>query len=265
LASPTPSTWSLDSGRIIIGERLRGGTTSDVVHLASRADDPDERCLVTLTTKHAESYDRLRTRFELAFEGIAPLAFLGPTDPGTPFSDALAERLPPGHPVAPRLSEPVLARLGAAVASILARVHAAGGVINGIRPELMYVDDAQRLTTIVPRGPGFAASAPMKSGMRTYHVPYFSPEQFLANQVSPASDVFALCATVFFLATGTHPFGDTEQLGALVGRLTVGAIEPWPGTPGLGRILGRGMAPDAAARPTAVALANELAQLAGPG
>jgi hypothetical protein len=112
----------------------------------------------------------------------ATLESIGAVDPGTPYADALVERLPAGEPLHPPLAEAALSRIGAEVATILARVHAAGAIVDGIRLELIY--NGGRVTTLAPQGPAFIATAPPTKGIRTYHVPYFSPEQFLSRQSS---------------------------------------------------------------------------------
>ena len=57
-------------------------------------------------------------------------------------------------------------------------------------------------------------------------MPYLSPEQYLTNQSGPASDVFAVCATLFFLGSGAPPFGDPDQIVDLLDRLSTGTVSP---------------------------------------
>ena len=70
--------------------------------------------------------------------------------------------------------------------------------------------------------------------------------------------MFSLCATLFFLGTGMHPFGDPEQIANMVGRIVTGVVEPWPGAPALGSILLRGLATAPADRPSAAELGEML-------
>jgi hypothetical protein len=264
VARRTSDAHTVDRGRITVGERLRS-RTADEVRMGWIASAPSERLLLTLTTKHAEPYERILSRLALAFDGIAALEYVGAPDPGVPHTDVLVERLPTGQPASPTLAEPALVRLGIDVARVVAPVHAAGQVIDGIRPELIYVnaDDGEpRFSGLVPRGPAFIASAPISRGVRSYPVPYLSPEQYLSNQSGPASDVFALCATLFFLGSGAHPFGDPDQIVDLLNRLSTGGVSPWPGSPALGAVLVRGMPPRIGERTTASTLADELSRLA---
>lgn len=115
-----------------------------------------------------------------------------------------------GGEATPRASEHDVRALGGAVAQVLAAVHAAGGVLAGIRPELIYVDDRGAFAALLPRGPSFAASAPMPRGVRTYAMPYMAPEQLTHHQVTAPGDVFALAASLWFLATGRTRSGPTR-------------------------------------------------------
>ena len=42
--------------------------------------------------------------------------------------------------------------------------------------------------------------------------PYMAPEQVFGIRTEPRSDLFALGALMYFLATGTRPFGDPQSL-----------------------------------------------------
>ena len=85
-----------------------------------------------------------------------------------------------------------------------------------------------------------------------------SIERVIRGKPEAASDVFALCATLFALGSGHHPFGDREDVSALRERLLAGAIAPWPGSPRLGALLAQGMAKRPRDRPGATALRQAL-------
>jgi hypothetical protein len=246
---------------LVLGARLRTGS-GDEVRAGTLGDQP---VLVTLTTRHASPYAQLANQLRLAFVGIASLESIGAAQ--APYDDMMIERLPAGQPATDVARLPVqsLAQLGAAIADVLAQVHGANTVIGGVQPELIYVDDDGRFTGLVPRGPRFINSAPQPiRGLRSYRVPYIGHEGLVLGQrPSRATDVFALCASLFVLGSGTHPFGDPEDLGQLVARVIADQREPWPAGGALAQLLARGLAQRPDERPTAAVLAGEFALIAG--
>jgi hypothetical protein len=147
------------------------------------------------------------------------------------------------------------------VASVLARVHAAGAVVDGVQPELVYVDAAGSLSGLVPRGPRFVATAvQLGGGLRSYPLPYVGYEVIaLGKQPTPATDIFALCATLFVLGTGQHPFGSLDSVREVATGILTDQCAPWPHDGGFGTWIARGLAQDAARRPTAAELAGAFA------
>jgi hypothetical protein len=248
---------SLDAGPIIIGDRLRSGS-GDEVRVGWLRADPSIRCLITLTGKHAESHATLRHSLTLDVDGIAPLELLGSAE-GIGYEDALVERIA-GAGVAPPFSVVELRHLGTRLATIVARAHSTGAWLGGIRPELVFVSEQGPL--LAPRGPRFIASSPLARGMRSYSVPFMSPEELLYARGGQPSDVFSLCATLFFLGTDRHPFGDTRDVSALVARLAMGTPDAWPEGGALAELLVLGMRSVASERPTAAELAELLSRIA---
>lgn len=250
---------TLDQGRILVGERLYLGA-GDAVHRGSLASDPSARFLVTLTGPHAEP----RPYAELAIDGVACVEWFGPG--GAVYADALVERLPSGRPASDlaALVDPTLARVGAAIARVIAAAHGRGERVGGIRPELIYLaDDNTTFAQLVPRGPELIASAPQRgAGLRSYHVPYLAPEVLGRLAPEPASDVFALGASLFALGTGAHPFGDPRNAMEIANRIMTGRVSPWPRDRALGELLLAAMASPVADRPRADELATRLDSIA---
>lgn len=249
---------TLDGGRIILGDVVRDGE-ADEVREGHIANDPTDRVLVTLTARHTEPLAALGQRLQLEVAGIAPLVWTG----AAPSGDALVEQRPAGRTAeacAPIPRGP-LCTLGARVADVLARAHDAGKLVLGVRPELIYVDHQHRFTGLVPRGPAFIASAP---GVRfnSYTVPYAPYEVLALDAPVAASDVFALCASLFFIGTGAHPFGDPVQLTQLVYAILGGEATPWPEPGPLRDLLAAGMARDPQMRPSARDVAAALRAIA---
>ena len=251
-----------DVSAIELGEMIRSGT-GDAVH-RGRVRATGAEVLVTVTNGHANDPATQALDYALPRDGVAPLFGLGRVA-DRPFGDALVELLPPGRPaieLAP-MSESRLIALGKALSLLVERATLV--VLDGIRPELVYVTDEGVLTGVVPRGPRFIASAqPFAAGPRSYAVPYVGPECLvLGKPATKATDVFALCATLFVLATGRHPYGPLGDLHQIMTRMMAGQREDLTGP--FGEILAKGLAPNTVDRPSALQLASWFAKLAKQG
>jgi hypothetical protein len=263
LPDPTPA-WArgpaFDFAEVELGERVREGT-GDAVY-RGRAKRDGAPLLITVTTGHADDPARHAAEEALTVPGIAPLLGLGRVA-GQAFADALAEIIPAGRPaseLAP-IEEPTLVRLARSLTQAVARVHAQVKVLDGIRPELIYVDDGGAFLALAPRGPRFIASAtPVAAGPRSYPLPFVGHETLaLGKPVGYAGDVFALCASVFVLGTGKHPFG--EDLHQILQRMMAGDPQAWPGSARLGEILRKGLARNPTDRPHSLNLHGLFAAL----
>ncbi len=107
----------------------------------------------------------------------------------------------------------------------------------------------------------FIATATRLPGLGAYPLPYVGRDEFvLGKPTTAASDSFALCATVFAIGTGHHPFGD-DTFEAM-NRIMRDAPSPWPGSLAVGEVLRRGLSGDPSTRPSAAELAAAFADLA---
>jgi hypothetical protein len=253
-------------GRVILGEAIASGSTG-AVFLGSLADDPVQRRIVTVTGRQTVPLSLLRGRLGLEVAGIVPLEYLGPVD--LPDSegwsgDCAVEIAPRGEPVEIGIDERAALPLMFELAELLGRAHGKGLVILGIRPELVYgrphPSGGVGLAGVAPRAPLFLdTAAPSSSGARAMAEPYRAPEDLILTRPEPRSDVFCLCATLWHLVGGRHPFGTTppEQLQ----RIHSGALEPWNGSEELGAVLRAGLEPDPIRRLTVDELTTRLARL----
>lgn len=257
---------TVDSGRIVVEELVDSGAGS--ARLRAHLDvDPLQKRLVTLGRRQTVPHDQLRRALAMAVPGIAPLDFIGPVDDpdGVGWQgDCLVEVEPRGRPVAELapLDEGAAVALGLQLLELIGRAHAAGQLVRGIRPELVYCDaglgGAGRLAGLVPRGPLFLESAlPASHGVPVLSDVYRAPEDQMGLAPVPRSDVFALSATLFALTAGRHPFGAT--FGEQIQRAAAGLIAPHPGR--LAPILAAGLAADPARRPDLAGLADRLRAL----
>ena len=261
----TEGLRTVDRGRVIVDEGLYVAAGQGIFrgHLA---DDPQQKRLVTQAVLHEVSAAELARRHALEIPGIVPLEYAGPIDAPDHIGwngECFVEIEPRGQAsieLAP-IDEKNAVRLGIDLLEVVARVHAAGGTIGGIRPELVYVrrdvEGRLRLAGLVPRAALFLARAyPLSSGNPPFTRIYTALRD---PELQPAGDVFAVSMTLLHLVTGTHPFGDhyLEE----VPRMMSGERPAWTGSPELGEILTAGIEMDHTRRPGAGELAARLRAL----
>ncbi|MBO2458861.1 serine/threonine-protein kinase, partial [Actinomadura violacea] len=148
--------------------------------------------------------------------------------------------------------------LAAGVATALTAVHGAGVVHRDLKPANIL------LSPFGPRVIDFgiareaAGGGPLTETGETMGTPsYLAPEGLLGLPVTPAADVFAWGCVVAFAGLGRPPFD-----GATVGETLYRTVHEPPRLEGLEprlrELVGRALAKDPAARPTAVGLLEEL-------
>ncbi|MGW8985427.1 outer membrane protein assembly factor BamB family protein [Streptomyces parvus] len=208
-----------------------------------------------------------RTAERLAGGWVAP-----PLDPGdtaeTPADEAeplwTAAGYVPALPLAEAISiagplpERALRILGAGIAEILSRVHAAGSVLQGLAPgTVLLAADGPRLTAFGPLGAAASAEA-RPGGQLSVRLGYLTPEQIEGKEVSAASDLFVLGLLLAYAATGTTPF--TEGPAEEATRRIAEAEPELDAVPEeLRELIANCLAKDPDQRPTAGTVAAELA------
>lgn len=244
-----PEGIRIADGRWTIVETLRGEPDRGMYRAAG-----DPPALVTMSSPQQRPHAELRARLGHAVPGVAPLIAITTVTLDGVDHDALVEREPDGEPLTRRRPADPRA-VGRELAAIVARAHAAGHVLGGIRPELVYTDGA-RCTGVAPRAEPFWAGA----SERCYGVApcfeqvYQSPEALALRPVTPASDVFSLCATLAYLLDGEPPFAGATLVDRLAAALR-GAHRQLGGP----AVLRAGLAADPERRPSAAAVAAALA------
>ncbi|MFD9848678.1 outer membrane protein assembly factor BamB family protein [Streptomyces parvus] len=170
--------------------------------------------------------------------------------PAVPLAEAIA--------IAGPLPERALRILGAGIAEILSRVHAAGSVLQGLAPgTVLLAADGPRLTAFGPLGAAASAEA-RPGGQLSVRLGYLTPEQIEGKEVSAASDLFVLGLLLAYAATGTTPFteGPAEEATR---RIAEDEPELDAVPEELRELIANCLAKDPDQRPTAGTVAAELA------
>ena len=127
------------------------------------------------------------------------------------------------------LSVDAVAEIGAAVADALHSLHLQNVIHHDLKPDnvIMRKDGSAVLLDF-----GFAHHAHFpdllaeEKQFAAGSAPYVSPEQLTGSREDPRSDVFALGAVLYELATGRLPFGVPPTLNAMRNRLWALPVPP---------------------------------------
>ncbi|NUT25638.1 MAG: serine/threonine protein kinase [Streptomyces sp.] len=148
-----------------------------------------------------------------------------------------------------------------AVAHALAQVHRVGVVHRDIKPSnILLSPDGPRIIDFgIARDDRLLESALTTPGSVLGSPAYMSPEHVQSLQVTSASDVFSLGGTLYYAATGRHPFAgesDYEVLVAVCQRDADLTAVPEP----VRSVIADCLRKDPAERPTAAQLVTRLAE-----
>ncbi|MFF0413101.1 serine/threonine protein kinase [Kitasatospora sp. NPDC004745] len=196
-------------------------------------------------------------------------------------ADARAERpwLATSYVAGPSLRDLVLGTRGlperqvlllaGGIAHALADIHAAGVVHRDLKPANIVLDESGPKVIDFGIVKSLTQSVTYSSQSTRIGTPlYMSPEQAMGRAVGPASDVFALGSTLYFLVTGREAFG-AENEWAVAHRIVadtpdLGAV-PEP----LRRLIADCLGKDPGHRPTPAQVRQRCEALlggaAGPG
>ncbi|MEU1468424.1 PQQ-binding-like beta-propeller repeat protein [Streptomyces sp. NPDC005761] len=251
---------------------VRFRETAAAVHYLAHGPDPDDLVVITAARPALAALPAFRRRFHAEARTADRLAGgwvearLDTPDGGSEDDDLLwtASVYVPALTLAEAvdlhgpLPERAVRILGAGVAETLSRVHATGAVLQGLAPRtVLLAEDGPRLTAFGPLGAAADAEA-RPGGQLSVRLGYLTPEQVAGQEAGPASDLFVLGLLLAYAATGSTPLADgpaaeaAERIAHSEPRLD--AVPD-----ALRELVARCLAKDPADRPTAGAVAAELA------
>ena len=160
-----------------------------------------------------------------------------------------------------------VAQIGAQVADALAATHAAGIVHRDVKPANILIGQGGRvegLVKITDFGISHASGdvTLTQTGQITGTPAYLAPEVAQGREMTAASDVFSLGATLYTCIEGSPPFGVEDNALGMLHRVAGGQITPPRRAGSLTEPLLEMLRAEPADRPTMQEVRDELAKLA---
>ena len=165
------------------------------------------------------------------------------------------------------LGEDQVIRIGQQIAQAIAAAHAHGIVHRDIKPENILVrpDGYVKVVDFGLARQMAADGSASTFGVTAGTLQYMSPEQVQGSSVSPASDIFSMGLVLYELAAGHHPFAAESSIQTAYSIATKQPACLPEGnstrTARLHRLIFRMLARDAADRPSAAEVAEELGEI----
>ena len=161
----------------------------------------------------------------------------------------------------------VVAQIGAQVADALAATHAAGIVHRDVKPANILIGEGGRvegLVKITDFGISHASGdvTLTQTGQITGTPAFLAPEVAQGQDMTEASDVFSLGATLYTCLEGQPPFGMEENALAMLHRVAGGQIRPPLRAGSMAQPLRKMLSAAPEDRPTMTEVRDELAKLA---
>ncbi|MEO7193842.1 MAG: serine/threonine-protein kinase [Pseudonocardiaceae bacterium] len=175
-------------------------------------------------------------------------------------SQSLAQILDRSGP----LSLHQVTHIGAQIASALEAVHATDIVHRDVKPGNILVSDngTAKLADFGIARPICGDVTVTDSGVIGGTVAFIASEVANGQEATPASDVFALGATLFAAVEGTPPFGTADNPLLVLRRAAAGDLLPFHRAGPLAPVLSALLQPDPAKRPDAASTRKMLQELA---
>ena len=163
------------------------------------------------------------------------------------------------------LAPPVVARIGAEVASALAAAHLVGIIHRDVKPSnVLIIDDGSAKLTDFGISHAAGDISLTSTGMVSGTPAYLAPEVARGGASGFPADVFSLGATLYAAMEGTPPFGTDLNPMAILHRVASGQVLPPRRSGPLTPLIRHMLASDAADRPAMEEVARTLADAAAP-
>jgi eukaryotic-like serine/threonine-protein kinase len=237
-------------GVVYLGRSPGGRLLALKVARAELADDPGFRERFRHEVAMARAVGGFWTAAVVDADPDAPRPWLATEYvPGPTLREVVAEHGP--------LPEPALRRLVAGLAEALLAIHATGMVHRDLKPgNVLLAADGPR---VIDFGIAKALETPplTATGILVGTPGFLSPEQVKGQELTPASDVFALGSVLVYAASGHGPYGGGD-VAALMYRVVHGQPDLTGVPESLRSLAARCLDPSPAARPAPADLLAEV-------
>ncbi len=161
------------------------------------------------------------------------------------------------------LAPPVVARIGAEVASALAAAHELGIVHRDVKPgNVLIAEDGSAKVTDFGVSHAVGDVSLTSTGLVTGTPAFLAPEVARGAETAFSADVYGLGATLYDALEGQPPFGTDENPMAMLHKVASGQVIPPRQSGPLAPLLLRMLATDPRARPPMLDVARTLGALA---
>lgn len=217
------------------------------------------RALATFSLAPAIPAPQILERLKLTARGVAPILDLRVAGDYAVLLEAEPPGVPLSTPMFPIVLDVALALLG----RLLEMAHDAasrGEVIQGLRPELVYLDRDLGLG-VAPRAERFAMTRPESRDIgptAPFEALYCGPETVRGTPPTSAFDVFSCCAMFVFLVARRQPYPGPTYMHQVAAMLQGPPPLPAALDPRTAELVRAGLDPEPANRPSAREIASAI-------
>jgi predicted Ser/Thr protein kinase len=237
-------------GRVYMGQSRSGRPVAIKVIRPDLVDDPVFRRRFAREVEAVRSVNPLFTAAVIDADTSAPAPWLATTYIEGPSLERWVDEHGP-------LSPGAVLTLAAGLAEALASIHAAGLVHRDLKPSNVLLGDVGPY--IIDFGVVLSPNATRVTSSLVVGTPsYLAPERIHGGEANPATDVFALGATLVYAATGRTLVDDSDTVYAQMMRIIKGKFDLGDVPAELRPMITRCLSAEARERPTAVELSQML-------
>ena len=217
------------------------------------------RALATFARPPAQPLARAIESLKLTGRGVAPVLDARIAGDYAVLFEAEPAGDPLSAPMPPLVLDTALVVLGKLL-EIVRDAASRGEVLQGLRPELVYIDRDLDVG-VAPRAERFAMLAPPSRDLEPespFAALYCGPETVQGTKATSAYDVFSCCAIFVFMLTREQPYPGGNVMEQVMAMMQGPPALPASLDPRTAQLVRAGLDPDPAKRPSARDIASAI-------